>query len=111
MAGLTETSWYDVQTVEVQLVSGDLRDRGLLRWRIVEGEISHYHIDLETAHGHWEGEGPDLFEALVKVRLQLEPVGWFIAVQGARLDTYPSGMGRDMGGGEWVYILDQGRDA
>lgn len=111
MVGLTVTSWYDLQTVEVQLVSGDLRDRGLLHWRLVEEDIPQYHIDLEAAHGHWKGEGADLFEALVKVRLQLESVGWLIAVQGARLDTYPSGMARDMGGGEWVYVLDRGRDA
>jgi hypothetical protein len=38
-----------------------------------------------------------MFEALVRLRRQLEPDGLMIAVQGARRDTYPSGMARDMG--------------
>jgi hypothetical protein len=41
--------------------------------------------------------GPDMFEALVRLRRQLEPDGLMIAVQGARRDTYPSGMARDVG--------------
>jgi len=31
-----------------------------------------------------------------------------IAVQGARRDTYPSGMAGDMGGGMKVYVLHPG---
>jgi hypothetical protein len=34
-----------------------------------------------------------------------------IAVQGARRDTYPSGMARDMGGGMQVYVMRAGRRA
>ncbi len=34
-----------------------------------------------------------------------------VAVQGARRDTYPSGMARDMGGGMPVYVMHPGRRA
>jgi phage tail tape-measure protein len=34
-----------------------------------------------------------------------------VAVQGARRDTYPSGMARDMGGGMQVYVTRPGRHA
>jgi hypothetical protein len=49
-----------------------------------------------------------MFEALVRLRRQLEPDGLAIAVQGSRLDTYPSGMQRDMHGGMRVYVLRPG---
>ena len=38
----------------------------------------------------------------------LEPDGLMVAVQGARRDTYPSGMARDVGGGMKVYVLHPG---
>ncbi|BCJ66253.1 hypothetical protein GCM10009779_65810 [Polymorphospora rubra] len=39
----------------------------------------------------------------------LEHGGWVIAVQGARVDSHPSGMVRDMLGARRVYILQKGR--
>ena len=53
----------------------------------------------------------DMFEALVRLRRQLEPDGLMVAVHGSRRDTYPSGMARDMGGGMQVYIMRPGRRA
>jgi hypothetical protein len=50
-----------------------------------------------------------MFEALVRLRRQLEPDGLTVAVQGARQDTYPSGMACDMGGGMKVYVLCPGQ--
>jgi len=52
-----------------------------------------------------EASGRDLFAALQQLRLQLEPLGWIPLCNGARVDCYPSGMARDMGGGRSVYIL------
>jgi hypothetical protein len=52
-----------------------------------------------------------MFEALVTLRRQLEPVGLMVAVQGSRRDTYPSGMARDMGGGMQVYVMRPRRRA
>jgi hypothetical protein len=53
--------------------------------------------------------GRDLFDALQKLRLQLEPLGWIPLCNGARTDCYPSGMARDMGGASSVYELTIGK--
>jgi hypothetical protein len=58
-----------------------------------------------------QADADDLFEVLVRIREQLEPQGWFVAVQGSRLDTFPSGMQRDMGVGLSVYVLRMGEPA
>lgn len=74
-----------------------------------------YRVELVTRLGNYTCPytvtGPDMFEALVGVRRQLEPDGLMIAVQGARRDTYPSGMARDMAGGMQVYVMRAGRRA
>jgi hypothetical protein len=53
----------------------------------------------------WSARGPDMFDALCALRRQLEPLGMRICVSGARVDVYPSGMSRDMGGGQMAYVL------
>lgn len=77
-----------------------------------DGPMPSYRIELRARLGNYTcpytATGPDVFEALVRLRRQLEPDGLMIAVQGARRDTYPSGMARDMGAGMKVYVLHQG---
>lgn len=74
-----------------------------------DGPVPSYRIELVTRVGHYTcpytATAPDMFEALVRLRRQLEPDGLTVAVQGARRDTYPSGMARDMGGGMRIYVL------
>ncbi|MFC0439544.1 hypothetical protein [Kutzneria buriramensis] len=78
-----------------------------------DGPVPTYRIELVTRQGAYPcpytATGPDMFEALVRLRRQLEPDGLTIAVQGSRRDTYPSGMQRDMSGGGRVYVLRPGR--
>jgi hypothetical protein len=80
-----------------------------------DGPMPTYRVELATLLGNYTcpytATGPDIFEALVRLRRQLEPDGLKIAVQGARRDTYPSGMARDMGGGLQVYVMRAGRRA
>jgi hypothetical protein len=68
-----------------------------------DGPMPSYRIELLTRLGSYTcpytATGPDMFEALVRLRRQLDPDGLLVAVQGACQDTYPSGMARDMGGG------------
>lgn len=52
-----------------------------------------------------------MFEALVRLRLQIEPIGWLLALQASRLDAYPSGTDRDMGGGYRIYVVRPGLKA
>jgi hypothetical protein len=80
-----------------------------------DGPMPCYRIQLVTRAGNYTcpytATAPDLFEALVRVRRQLEPDGLMVAVQGSRRDTYPSGMARDMGGGREVYVMRLGLPA
>ena len=102
-------SMVKVNEQSVMLVRGDEFDHCRLQWwRDVSQARDRYTLQLSYRHGLVSGDGPDMFEALVQVRRQIEANGWLIAVQGARRDTYPSGMARDMGGGEKVYILRSG---
>lgn len=57
-----------------------------------------------------DATGGDFFDALQQLRLQLEPLGWYPLCNGARVDCYTSGMGRDMGVGRAVYVLSQTLD-
>ncbi len=80
-----------------------------------DGPVPTYRIELVTRLGSYTcpytATGPDMFEALVRLRRQLEPDGLMVAVQGSRRDTYPSGMARDMGGGMQVYVMRPGLGA
>jgi hypothetical protein len=102
---------------EVTVVRGSQPEQTRLRAWLDghDGPMPSYRIELLTRLGNYTcpytATGPDMFEALVRLRRQLEPDGLMIAVQGARRDTYPSGMARDMGGGMSVYVMRAGQRA
>ena len=58
--------------------------------------------------GSVEAGADDAFEALCRVREQVEPGGWRLGVAGAQVDVWPSGMARDQGGGLRAYRLTPG---
>jgi hypothetical protein len=99
---------------EVVVVRGEKTERTRLRGWLDghDGPMPAYRIELTARTGNYTcpytATAPDMFEALVRLRRQLEPDGLAVAVQGARRDTYPSGMARDMGGGMKVYIMRPG---
>jgi Clp amino terminal domain, pathogenicity island component len=100
----------DAESTPVTLVRGDERQQAVIHWAW-QGRSGHaepYRAQLEWRGAPIEVGAGDMFEALVRIREQLEPQGWFVAVQGARLDTFASGMQRDMGGGLSVYVLRMG---
>jgi hypothetical protein len=93
--------------VDVVALRGDERATGHLRcWT----ENGRYLVEIEGPWGTVRAADDDAFSALVEVRRRLEAEGWLLAVAGARLDTYPSGMMRESGG-EQVYVLVPGRPA
>lgn len=102
---------------DVVIVCGDQHHEARLRGWLDrhDGPTPVYRLELATRLGRYGGPytatGPDMFEALVRLRRQLEPDGLGIAVQGSRRDAYPSGMARDMGGGERIYVMRPGRQA
>ncbi|MBB5805526.1 hypothetical protein F4560_005294 [Saccharothrix ecbatanensis] len=95
---------------EVLVVRADVRKRVPLRVWLdgYDGPRPTYRVELAPDRDRFTATGPDAFEALVRLRRQLEPEGWAVVVQGARRDTWPSGMARDMGGGLKVYVLRPG---
>jgi hypothetical protein len=78
------------------------QERAPVRLRVT-GEHP-WRLEADGPTGHVEGEADDLFFATVAVREQLEREGWLLEVEGARGDTYPSGMALGAGGRE-VYVL------
>jgi hypothetical protein len=100
----------------VVIRDGQLEQTRLRGWLDgYDGSVPTYRIELATREGNYTcpytATGPDMFEALVRLRRQLEPDGLMVAVQGSRRDTYPSGMARDMGGGMRVYVMRPGLPA
>jgi hypothetical protein len=93
---------------EVLAVRDDERARSHVRWW---PQDEGYRVEAEGPWGTVSATASDAFAALAEVRRDLEEQGWRLAVAGARRDTYPSGMARDMGGGLKVYVMVDGRPA
>lgn len=93
---------------EVLAVRHDERARVHVRWW---PQDDGYAVEAEGPWGKVSAAAADAFAALAGVRRDLEAQGWRLAVAGARRDTYPSGMARDMGGGLKVYVMVEGKPA
>ena len=65
-------------------------------------------IRLIGLEREFEGAGPDFFEALCRLREQLEPSRRVLVCYGASRNVWPSGMCRDMGTGLRAYRLTSG---
>lgn len=74
---------------------GDRQFPAVLRWTGVDHD---YAVTAEGPWGQVTGSGDDCFEALTRIREQIEPQGWLLGVNGSRRDTWPSGMCRGTGG-------------
>jgi hypothetical protein len=62
-----------------------------------------YRIDLTAWDQRFEGVGLDYFDALCRVREQLEGIDYWLLCYGSSLNVFPSGMCRDMGNGLVAY--------
>ncbi|WP_344117673.1 hypothetical protein [Streptomyces blastmyceticus] len=81
-------------------------------WLLLLEESEIPGITLKSCDGWaWSADGDDIFEAMSRIRLQIEPLGYQLLCNGARIDAFPSGMSRDMWGGRVLYILKPGRAA
>jgi hypothetical protein len=75
-------------------------------------DTRHYRLELESPEfGTHVAEAADVFECLCQLRMQLGEDGIRLCCNGARLNVWPSGMARDMGGGFKAYALQMGRKA
>lgn len=97
----------------VQLVRSDERQQAVLHWAVRDqgGTRRRYRMLLEWSGTPVQADADDLFEALVRVREQLEPHDWLVAVQGARLDAVPCATAEDEAAGLSVHITRIGEPA
>jgi len=101
----TDQSTDSHETIEFRPLRGGDVARGTVSWRTGP--------DTWLAFKVWDGpdasaSGIDLFEALTTARQSLEKAGFIPMIEGARADSFPSGMARGMGEGEMTYRLRQG---
>jgi hypothetical protein len=74
-----------------------------------DGRNAYLSVEAPEADIFARADGRDLFDGLQQIRRELEALGWYPLCNGARIDCYPSGMARDMGGGRAVYELTIGK--
>jgi hypothetical protein len=88
-------------------------DGAVERWTAQSETVPQhgYRLTLLAPDGReWSTEQGDIFECLLVLRDQVEPLGLRLCCNGARRDAWASGLQRDMGTGAWVYLLT-GADA
>jgi hypothetical protein len=82
--------------------------RAVISWQW-DGVTAQLSIEAPELELTLRVDGSDLFAAMQELRTTLEPLGWVPLCNGARVDCYPSGMAREMGGGASVYMLSAKR--
>ena len=97
------------EDISVQLLEKDGKIRPVLLQVALEPPWSITLVDQPYAAIHVVGD--DLFDALIRLRQQLNLVGSKLLCRGAAKDVYPSRMGRQMGGGRRAYKLTLGHQA
>lgn len=94
------------KSIMVQTKSGEVRDA------LVNVTTEPLQMRFECAGFNPKVfSGRDFFSAFAKLREWLEESHIKLLCNGARVDVYPSGMSRDMGGGRKAYVLCVGQPA
>jgi hypothetical protein len=73
-----------------------------------EGDGDLCRLTFRYPGGELTAEASDYFEAMCRIRLDLDKAGWRPACYGASRNVYPSGMCRDMGRGLKAYRVRLG---
>ncbi len=68
-------------------------------------------LNFQYPGGELTAEASDYFQAMCRIRLDLEKAGWRPVCYGASRNVYPSGMCRDMGRGLKAYRCQLGQPA
>lgn len=92
------------QVFEVPVSDGN----ALHTWTLALTKPGPNRIALTLSDGsgrRWEALGSDVFDALMRLRLDAERDRLQICCNGARKNAWSSGMQRDMGDGSAVYLL------
>lgn len=83
---------------------------GLERCEVIPSGASPWRLTV-SGIGEVQREfcGDDLFDALTALRSEFEARGCRLLCAGARVDVFPSGMSRSMGGGRKAYVTKLGK--
>jgi hypothetical protein len=77
---------------------------------VTQDDGDGYTLYLESPSGDsWVAEGPNAWDALRALRMQVEPLGYRLCCAGARINAYVSGMSVSMSAGELAYPLHRWR--
>ena len=93
------------EVFEVTVIDGE---KEAAAWQLLLTKPDPHRVALalgDDSGRTWEAVGGDVFDALMRLRLQAEPDGIRICCNGARLNAWSSGMQRDIGEGYGVYLL------
>lgn len=95
----------ETRALQAQLSDGRIEECSITfstvpPWRIVVNGLGFSGEEFEAS---------DLFETLVALRTALDRRGIKLLCAGARVDVYPSGMSRGMGGGRKAYVTTVGK--
>jgi hypothetical protein len=97
---------HPVKTVTV--AEGDDPRTALQEWAVERETVRDrwaYILTVRSLDGRvWSAEAGDTFACLIELRREMEPLGIRLCCNGSRRDAWASGMQRDMGGGESVYL-------
>ena len=74
----------------------------------IAGQLNRVVVTVNVESQVVSFDGIDFLECFERLREDLEPQGWRFLCAGARKDAFVSGMSRDMGGGETVYLFNEG---
>lgn len=77
------------------------------QWAIEHSTLGRDHrlVLRSPTNDQWTSQARDVFECLMGLREQVEPLGLRLCCNGARRDAWASGMQRDMGSGFTTYLL------
>jgi hypothetical protein len=92
-----------LQLTDRSIVDGEIRFFARYQSEAYEGASR---LELSSgAAGEFAAEAHNYFDALIRLRDELEPLGIKLLCFGARRDAWASGMQRDMGAGLKAYLL------
>ena len=97
-----------VHNLKIQLAGGQISDSKLVAFTNFASESSAGATCLELMIdnvGRFYKQSNNYFDALIALRMELEPLGIKLLCFGARKDVWASGMQRDMDAGMRAYLL------
>ena len=106
-SGLTSPAWRKARRFDLWNIKSGVTFGAMIAFRW-DGRVAVLSLEAPELDLSAEASGRDLFDGLQQLRRHLG-AGWYPLCNGARIDCYPSGMARDMGGARAVYELTIGK--